>query len=340
MTEPRKPLHHHLSDYFFPHPRNNYRPHIFSYASILAIAVTIIVSEIGYVAQTKYVFLNTDFLAAVLPSVLTDLTNTARAESGLALVTRNPILDKAAEAAAQDMAAKGYFSHVAPDGTAPWYWLDRAGYSYSYAGQNLAINFTDSENVQTAWLASPTHRDNIMKREYTEVGFGTATGIYQDQETTFVVEYFATPRAVAKPSVPAKRVTAAKKNLPVAVTPSVLGTELKRATSSVSTTSPHLTLPTARTESIIPLPDAMPFRSLGASPLTTLQMMLTALLAVIAMAYGFAVFMKGKSQHPSVVYGGAFLMLLIFVTLLGSSLLAGPVILTDAAQVASVSAAF
>lgn len=337
MIEPGKPLHHHISDYFFPHPRNNYRPHIFSYASIIAIAITIIVAEIGYVTQTKYVFLNTDFLAAVLPSVLADLTNVARADSGLTQVTRSPILDKAAEDAAQDMATKGYFSHVAPDGTTPWHWLDQEGYAYSYAGQNLAVNFTDSENVQTAWLASPTHRENIMKPQYTEVGFGTATGTYQGQETTFVVEYFATPAIVAaKPARSAG--TGTKKIIPVALAPSVLGAESSNhATSSASTSNIVAVPPAAGTEEVGQT-EVKAYQRLLVSPFTTLEGILTAFLTIIFLAFGLALVLKGKMQHPSVVYGGAFLMLLISVALLGTMALTDPVMLSPAAvHVASAS---
>ena len=121
------------------------------------------------------------------------LTNQDRAVHGLTGVTEDALLDAAAQYAAEDMAANGYFSHVSPDGKDPWYWLNQVGYRYSYAGENLAVNFTDSEDVQTAWMESPTHKANIMKREYTHVGFGTANGIYEGKETTFVVEFLAAP---------------------------------------------------------------------------------------------------------------------------------------------------
>lgn len=341
MSSPTKPLHHHLVDYFLPHSRNEHRPHIFSLTSVAVLAIMVIVFEAGYIFQTKIVFLTTDFLASVLPSVLTDLTNVARAENGLPTVTRNAVLDAAAQAAAEDMAAKGYFSHKTLDGKEPWYWLDQAGYAYSYAGQNLAVNFTDSENVQTAWLASPTHRENIMKPQYTEVGFGTANGYYQGYETTFVVEFFATPRAVAAAVTPvaAKPVAVATTPAPTFASESVLGTGVKPATSSAD----RGVAPTAPVEasSKIPSPEVKKVDSLLASPLSTLETILTILLGVIASAFGFAVLMRGKLQHPSVVYAGSFLMLLISATMLASAMLSGPVILSDtAAQMASVEAAF
>lgn len=339
MKKYGKPLHHHLWDYFFPHPRNNHHPHLFGYTSLIVIATLIAVAEIGYVTQTKYVFLNTEFLASVLPSVLTDLTNTDRTDNGLAPLVRSARLDAAAQAAAEDMASKGYFAHIAPDGTTPWYWLDEAGYEYRYAGQNLAVNFTDSKNVQDAWLASPTHRENIMKPEYTQIGFGTATGTYQGQQTTFVVQFFATPRAVAavKPVATTKPAAVVTTPAPTFASESVLGTGVKPATSS---TDKEVT-PTAPVEapSETPLAEVKKVDSLLASPLSTLETILTILLGVIASAFGFAVLMRGKLQHPSVVYAGMFLMLLISATMLGSVMLSGPVILSDTAQMASVEVA-
>lgn len=340
MSSPKKPLHHHVVDYFLPHSRNGHRPHIFSVTSVAVLAIMIVVFEAGYIFQTKIVFFTTDFLASVLPSVLTDLTNVARAENGLPSVTRNAVLDAAAQASAEDMAAKGYFSHKTPDGKEPWYWLDQAGYKYSYAGQNLAVNFTDSENVQTAWLASPTHKENIMKPQYTEVGFGTANGYYQGYETTFVVEFFATPAVVAatKPAAPAKPVAVVTKPVPVAATSSVLGTGIQQASSSADTE----VTPTAAVESPseAPAPEVKKVDTLLASPFSTLETILTILLGIVASAFGFAVLMRGKLQHPSVVYAGSFLILLISATILGSVMLSGPVILSDNSQMASIEAAF
>jgi len=318
----RKPILHHVQDYFFPHPRNNHRPHLFSTASVAVLALAVIVFEAGFLVQTRFVFLRTNFLASVLPGALVALTNQDRATSGISAVTEDPLLDRAAQAAAEDMAAKGYFAHVSPDGKTPWYWLDQTGYRYSYAGENLAVNFTDSQNVETAWLESPTHRANIMKREYTKVGFGTANGMYEGKETTFVVEFFAAPAEVAS----AKVASAALAKVAPAVQPSepaapaqVLGTE------------------TVAAEAAAPAAPSW-FALLLASPLNALMTLLTALFAVIAISFTTAILMRGRVQHKSVVYGGAFLLLLIPAAMLISALFAGPVQLPAGAGAASVSA--
>lgn len=322
----KKPLHHHLHDFFLPTARNEYHPNMFSRVSVIVLAVIIIGCEVGYVAQTKFVFLNTDFLASVLPSVLTTLTNADRAESGLAPLTRNPLLDAAAQAAAEDMATKGYFSHVAPDGATPWSWLDKAGYVYSYAGQNLAVNFTDSQNVETAWLESPTHRENILKPHYTEIGFGTANGLYEGQETTFVVEFFGTPvTEVARTVASARAIAKASASpTPQATSTQVLGTEVKN---------------TAVPQEAPLLPATQSFLTMLSSPLTALETIFTALLVLIALVYGITVFMHGKMLHSQTALGGAALLLLISAAFLVSALLSSSVQLASNAQMASVVAA-
>jgi hypothetical protein len=302
----------HIHDYFFPHSRNNYRPHLFSAASVAVLVLAVILFEAAYFVQTKFVFLETDFLASVLPGALVALTNEDRAALGLAGVAEDPLLNKAAQAAAEDMAAKGYFAHVSPDGKTPWYWLEQSGYAYSYAGQNLAVNFTDSMDVEMAWMESPTHRANIAKREYTRVGFGTANGVFEGQETTFVVEFFATPApkkvAVAEPIRPAPQEVTA----PV----QVLGTQAEPVV------PPAPASPGFFSRLLAPL--EIRFLTGLASPLSTLMAIFTALFAVIAMSFSIAMLVRGRAQHRSVVLGGALLLALIPAAMLVNALVAGP----------------
>jgi hypothetical protein len=133
------------------------------------------------------------FTAAVLPSVLDQLTNQNRQAEKLSTLTVNPLLNKVAELKAQDMANKGYFSHVSPEGREPWYWFQEVGYQYENAGENLAIDFTESADVTKAWMNSPTHRANIVKGAYTEVGTGIANGTYEGKPTIFVAQVFGRP---------------------------------------------------------------------------------------------------------------------------------------------------
>lgn len=136
--------------------------------------------------------------AAILPAVVATLTNSQRATDNLSELNVDPLLTKAAQAKAEDMAKKSYFSHVSPDGTLPWFWILKEGYLFRYAGENLAVNFEESEDVVDAWMASPSHRINIMKPQYTDIGIGTATGTYMGETAVFVVQMFGTPATPKK----------------------------------------------------------------------------------------------------------------------------------------------
>lgn len=133
-------------------------------------------------------------VATVLVGALSNLTNSERAEQNLSVLAENVLLDQSAQLKANDMAEKGYFAHNSPDGKRPWYWFEQVGYKYSYAGENLAVDFNESEDVVSAWMNSPTHRANIMKGAYTEVGTAIATGTYKGKEAVFVVQHYASPR--------------------------------------------------------------------------------------------------------------------------------------------------
>lgn len=134
-----------------------------------------------------------DSFAAVYANILVLLTNKDRVNQNISELKINPLLEKAAQMKADDMASKGYFAHNTPDGKTPWYWLSQAGYKYVFAGENLAVNFVESEDVQKAWMASPTHKSNIVNPKYTEIGIATSTGIYKGREAVFVVQMFGSP---------------------------------------------------------------------------------------------------------------------------------------------------
>lgn len=93
-------------------------------------------------------------------------------------------LDLAAQAKAEDMTSKGYFAHI-ENGLGLRYWL-LGRYNFKYAGENLATGFTDVESMHKAFMASPTHRANIVSGNYKEVGVGIATS----SQGVFVVQMF------------------------------------------------------------------------------------------------------------------------------------------------------
>jgi len=107
-------------------------------------------------------------------SGLLDETNKQRQENGLSALTFNDELDQAAQAKAEDMAKRNYWSHNTPDGKEPWVFIDNAGYKYFKAAENLAYGFDTSHNTVIGWMNSPSHRANILDSDLKEVGFGVA----------------------------------------------------------------------------------------------------------------------------------------------------------------------
>jgi hypothetical protein len=91
------------------------------------------------------------------------------------------------------MFRRNYWSHYGPDGTTPWSFILDAGYRYEYAGENLAKNFLFSQGVIDGWMQSPSHRENILRPEYTDIGLAIVNGTLNGEETTLVVQTFAKP---------------------------------------------------------------------------------------------------------------------------------------------------
>lgn len=126
-------------------------------------------------------------------------TNTERSAQHETPLTLSSQLDDAAQAKANDMAARNYWSHLTPDGKTPWSFITAAGYAYQSAGENLAFGFSTAQATMTAWMNSPEHRANILNNTYREVGFGVANiPNYQGHgPETLVVAMYAAPASNA-----------------------------------------------------------------------------------------------------------------------------------------------
>lgn len=184
-----------LKDGFIPHEGNDKQPHILRHKSVTRLVALILVIELFVLVGLSPIFSKgLDFIAAVLPSVLVDEANHSRTEYNLPTLTTNPLLVEAAQLKANDMASRGYFAHNTPEGLEPWVFLERVGYRYQSAGENLAVNFSDSFATHHAWMNSPGHRENILRGNFTEIGIATARGIYQGRETIFVAQFFGRPQ--------------------------------------------------------------------------------------------------------------------------------------------------
>lgn len=129
---------------------------------------------------------------------LLESTNTARSNADIAGLVVNTKLSRAAQQKATDMAKRNYWSHDTPEGKTPWTFVDGQSYSYQTVGENLAYGFSENQEVINGWLNSPSHRDNLLSRGFTDVGFGIASSDnYQgDGPETIVVALYAKPGKV------------------------------------------------------------------------------------------------------------------------------------------------
>lgn len=144
--------------------------------------------------------------------LLTD-TNAQRTANGVANLTLNDKLIAAAQAKANDMAARDYWSHYTPDGDPPWIFVTNQGYAYQKLGENLATGFSDEQSTINGWMASPPHRENLLDPAFSEVGFGfanspdyTAAG---GGPMTIIVAFYGQPQVLSAQTAPASTVSPA-----------------------------------------------------------------------------------------------------------------------------------
>ena len=83
-----------------------------------------------------------------------------------------PHLSAAAQAHADDMRAKDYFSHTAPDGSTVGTRVTRTGYRWSRVGENIAQGYKNVDEVMAGWLESDGHCANLLNPGFSELGVG------------------------------------------------------------------------------------------------------------------------------------------------------------------------
>lgn len=193
-----------LRDLFIPHEGNNYKPHALHPKRLVFHAVAAIVVKVimvGFALSLPVqAWLSPDILYEQAKKIV-KLTNNIRADLGLNILKENTVLNQAALDKAEDMLVDQYFAHVSPDNRALRHWLYDVNYDFRVAGENLAIGFSDPEDVIAAWEESPTHYSNIIDPDFTEIGVGAVSGEYNGYDTTLIAQYFGDPFTVAEPVV-------------------------------------------------------------------------------------------------------------------------------------------
>jgi uncharacterized protein YkwD len=120
-------------------------------------------------------------LAEIRAAVLC-LHNSERAAHGLPPLRESPKLRRAAQGHSDDMVASGYFAHESLSGADMADRILRTGYARNQGwslGENIAWgtgNLGTAAEIQRAWMESPGHRANILRRQFREIGIGVAVG--------------------------------------------------------------------------------------------------------------------------------------------------------------------
>lgn len=135
----------------------------------------------------------------VSPAALLEETNAQRKATDAVSLTINEKLNGAAQKKAQDMVTRNYWSHKTPEGTDPWNFIIKENYEYKKAGENLAYGFDSSDSVVNGWMNSQSHRENLLDKDFTEVGFGVANAnnFNGGGASTVVVAMYAQPLATS-----------------------------------------------------------------------------------------------------------------------------------------------
>lgn len=205
---------HHL---FVPRHSNNHRSRLLHHKIILFFIVTLLIGQF-FISFTKTHYENVlGALTDVSSQELLDLTNMKRQETGTGSLQLNDQLSLAAQLKAKDMFEKNYWAHNAPDGTQPWSFIKTSGYTYIYAGENLARGFTTTEDVVDAWMNSPSHRDNMLSGNYNEVGFAIVKGNLLGEETILVVQMLGKSSQAIAQNQPAQVVEVPVEEAPVSI---------------------------------------------------------------------------------------------------------------------------
>lgn len=92
--------------------------------------------------------------------------NDIRVANGLNALRYDASLEASADVRADELTVR--FSHTRPDGS-DWYTVNP---DLMY-GENLADGYNTADAVVNAWMASPEHKANILKPDFTTVAVST-----------------------------------------------------------------------------------------------------------------------------------------------------------------------
>jgi len=119
--------------------------------------------------------------------------NAARRAAGRPPLAGDPRLDAAAQAHAEDMLARSYYSHDGPDGSTPRSRVEAAGFPAASVAENIAARHLAADETVAGWMASSDHRRNLLDPRFTSLGAGVAVGAFEHRYQVLWVLDLARP---------------------------------------------------------------------------------------------------------------------------------------------------
>ncbi|MBI2019052.1 hypothetical protein HYS95_00090 [Candidatus Daviesbacteria bacterium] len=129
--------------------------------------------------------------------------NTERKKEDLTPLFENQLLDKSSETRAQDVLNTNSWEIKPKNGKDFSYFIKEAGYNSEYSGESLARNYYDTSSVVSSLMTDKTNKDNILGKNFKDIGVTVKEGFLSDKKTKIVVIHFGspiTPTATIKPS--------------------------------------------------------------------------------------------------------------------------------------------
>lgn len=188
--------------YFYPHTSNNQKAKILHTETFFLLSIFLVIYQIILQTFPLTGVKILGYASNIPPDEIIRLTNIKRQDVGVGDLQYNAALSQAAKAKGEHMLANDYWSHVAPDGTEPWKFFIDSGYKYRYAGENLARDFSDPASAISAWMASPSHKENMLSGKYNEIGVAVVEGDLNGVDTTIIVQLFGTRLTDTTPQLP------------------------------------------------------------------------------------------------------------------------------------------
>ncbi len=184
---------------FTPNKTNDFLSPLLSQTAL--VVYTLFLIAVNWLPATGMQgMVQTTYASGISQGSIVQLTNRERTNAGLSTLQVNGLLNLSARNKANHMCEHDYWAHDAPDGTTWYSFIYATGYS-GQVGENLAKGFSTAEGVVQGWMGSPTHRANILKPTYTEIGVAVKNCTLQGSATTLVVQHFGA-RPISPPPPP------------------------------------------------------------------------------------------------------------------------------------------